>query len=123
MIVAGLTAYLRGVEGRLREAELAQARAETKAAGEPEPAVDLALAASVLGTVLFGAAGWGWTDRERRRRKGELCSAVDPALAEASKKRSVPGPRGAIRSPGSKRSRRPAAPSRCSEEATQARKG
>ena len=48
---AGLTAYLRGVEGRLREAELAQARAETRAAGERRRRrLTLALAASVLDT-------------------------------------------------------------------------
>ena len=34
VVVPGLTAYLRGVEGRLRDAELAQARAEARAAGE-----------------------------------------------------------------------------------------
>ena len=70
IIVAGLTAYLRGVEGRLREAELAQARAETRAAGERRRRLlSLALAASVLATALIGAAGWGWMDRERRRRE------------------------------------------------------
>ncbi|HEY2159252.1 MAG TPA: hypothetical protein VGH33_26740, partial [Isosphaeraceae bacterium] len=34
LVVLGLTAYLRGVEGRLRDAELATARAEARAAGE-----------------------------------------------------------------------------------------
>ena len=88
IIVAGLTAYLRGVEGRLREAELAQARAETRAAGERRRRLlTLALAASVLATALFGAAGWGWMDRERRRREGRNRSAVDLALADASTKR------------------------------------
>ncbi len=88
MVVAGLTAYLRGVEGRLREAELAQARAETRAAGERRRRLlTLALAASVLATALIGAAGWGWMDRERRRREGALRAAVDGALADASKKR------------------------------------
>ena len=78
MVVAGLTAYLRGVEGRLREAELAQARAETRAAGERRRRLlTLALAASVLATALIGAAGWGWMDRERRRREGARRAAVD----------------------------------------------
>ncbi len=87
-VVAGLTAYLRGVEGRLREAELAQAGAEARAAGERRRRfLTLSLAASVLGTVIFGAAGWGWMDRDRRRREGALRTAVDGALADASKKR------------------------------------
>ena len=88
MVVAGLTAYLRSVEGRLREAELAQARAETRADGERRRRLlTLALAASVLATALIGAAAWGWMDRERRRREGALRVAVDGALADASKKR------------------------------------
>jgi serine/threonine-protein kinase len=88
IIVAGLTAYLRGVDGRLREAELAQARAETRAAGERRRRLlTLALAASVLATALFGIAGWAWMDRERRRREGAQRSAVDATLADASKKR------------------------------------
>ncbi len=88
MVVAGLTAYLRGVEGRLREAELAQARAETRAAGERRRRLlTLALAASVLATTMVVAAAWGWIDRERRRREGALRASVDGALADASKKR------------------------------------
>ncbi len=88
MVVAGLTAYLRGVEGRLREAELAQARAETRAAGERRRRLlTMALAASVLATALIGAAAWGWMDRDRRLREGALRAAVDGAFADASKKR------------------------------------
>ena len=89
VVVAGLTAYLRGVEGRLREAELAQARAEARAAGERRRRrLTLALAASVLATALIGAAGWGWMDATsggdaRSARE----AAVDAALADASKKR------------------------------------
>ncbi len=87
-IVAKLTAYLQGVEGRLREAELAQARAEARAVGERRRRLlTHALAASVLATALIGAAGWGWIDRERRRREVAQRSAVDAALADASRKR------------------------------------
>jgi eukaryotic-like serine/threonine-protein kinase len=90
VVVAGLTAYLRGVEGRLREAELAQARAEAQVAGERRRRLlTLALAGSVLATVLVGAAGWGWMARERRRREGALVAAVEGALADASKKRDL----------------------------------
>ena len=88
IVVDGLTAYLRGVEGRLREAELAQARAETRAAEERRRRrLTLALAASVLTTALIGAAGWGWVDHERRRREEQTRGAVDAALADASTKR------------------------------------
>ena len=90
VVVAGLTAYLRGVEGRLREAEIAHARAETQAAGERRRRLlTLALAGSVLATVLIGAAGWGWIEHERKRRETALVAAVDGALADASKKREL----------------------------------
>jgi eukaryotic-like serine/threonine-protein kinase len=88
VVVARLTAYLRGVEGRLREAELAQARAEAQAAGERRRRLlTLALAGSVLATATIGAAGWYWMDRERRGREEASRLAVDAALADASRKR------------------------------------
>jgi eukaryotic-like serine/threonine-protein kinase len=88
VVVLGLTAYLRGVEGRLRDAELATVRAEARAAGERRRRqLTLALAASVLITGLIGAAGWGWMDRERRRRLGAVELAVNAALADSVKKR------------------------------------
>jgi serine/threonine-protein kinase len=88
VVVSGLTAYLRGVEGRLRDAELATVRAEARAAGERRRRqLTLALAASVLVTGLIGAAGWGWMDRERRRRLGTVEAAVDAALVDSGKKR------------------------------------
>ena len=98
----GLTAYLRGVEGRLREAELAQARAETRAAEERRRRrLTLALAASVLATVLIGSVGWGWIEHERRSReehdaRGGRCGA-DRRLHEARagpRGRRRPGPLG-----------------------------
>ena len=75
MVVTGLTAYLRGVEGRLREAELAHARAEARAVGERRRRqLTLALAASVLATALIGAAGWGWVEHERTDKGGARAS-------------------------------------------------
>ena len=68
-VVGRLTGYLSSVERRLREAELAQARAEARAAGERRwRLLSLALAASVLGTALMGVAGWVLIDREQQRR-------------------------------------------------------
>ncbi|QEH32296.1 Serine/threonine-protein kinase PknB [Aquisphaera giovannonii] len=88
VVVARLTAYLRGVEGRLREAELAQARAETRAADERRRRrLTLALAASVLAAVGIGSAGWGRIERERRSREERTRGAVDAALADASARR------------------------------------
>ncbi len=88
VVVLGLTAYLRGVEGRLRDAELATVRAEARAAGERRRRqLTLALVASVLITGLIGAAGWGWMGRERRRRLGAVEVAVNAALADSAKKR------------------------------------
>jgi len=88
VVVIGLTAYLRGVEGRLREAELAKVRAEAHAAGERRRRqLTLALAASVLITGSIGAAGWAWMDRERRQRFGAVEAAVNAALVDSVKKR------------------------------------
>jgi eukaryotic-like serine/threonine-protein kinase len=88
VVVVGLTAYLRGVEGRLRDAELAKVRAEAHAAGERRRRqLTLALAASVLITGLIGAAGWAWMDRERRQRLGAVEAAVNAALVDSAKKR------------------------------------
>jgi serine/threonine-protein kinase len=87
-VVARLTAYLGGVERRLRDAELAQARAEARAAGERRRRLlTLALAGSVLATALIGVAGWAWMDRERQRRERSMRAGIDAALSEASKKR------------------------------------
>jgi serine/threonine protein kinase/Flp pilus assembly protein TadD len=88
IVMERLTAYLRGVEKRLREAELAQARAETRADGERRRRVlAVALTVTVLASGLIGAAGWGWMNHERQRREQAMRSGVDAALAEASKKR------------------------------------
>jgi eukaryotic-like serine/threonine-protein kinase len=86
--VLGLTEYLRGVEGRLRDAELAKVRAEAHAAGERRRRqLTLALAASVLITGCIGAAGWAWMDREQRQRLGAVEAAVNTAFVDAVKKR------------------------------------
>ena len=88
IVVDGLTAYLRGVEGAC--AKPSWPRRGRKPA-PPRSAVrrrlTLALAVSVLTTALIGAAGWGWVDHERRRREEQTRGAVDAALADASTKR------------------------------------
>ena len=83
-----LTAYLAGVEQRLKEAGLAQARAEARAAGERKRALlAVALAASVLATGLLGAGGWVWVSRERLRRRGGWARMSTAALDDAVEKR------------------------------------
>jgi serine/threonine-protein kinase len=87
-VVARLTTYLGGVETRLREAELAHARAEARAVEERRRRLlNLALAASVLAIALGGAAGWAWMNHERQSRARAVRLSIDTALAEASVKR------------------------------------
>jgi serine/threonine-protein kinase len=87
-MVARLTAYLGGVERRLRDAELAQARAEARADGERRRRVLLlALVASILATGLIGGAGWYWVDHERQGRERTIRARIDKALSEATRKR------------------------------------
>lgn len=89
-VVGRLTAYLGGVERRLREAELAQARAEARAAGERRRRLlTIALAASVLATALIGVAAWVLIDRDQQRRGRLVRARVEAALAEASTKREL----------------------------------
>ncbi len=88
MVVTRLTAYLGGVERRLREAEVAQARAEARAAGERRRRLlAFGLAASVFVTLLIGVAAWAWMAWERQRREQSIRAGVEAVLSEASKKR------------------------------------
>ncbi|SIO28023.1 Serine/threonine protein kinase [Singulisphaera sp. GP187] len=105
MLLAGLTAYLAGVQRRLREAELAQAQAEARAAEEQgrrlladelaraardraaeerkRRILTAALAASVLATALIVGGGWAWLARDRVANALRTAASVDKALAEA----------------------------------------
>ncbi len=85
VILAGLTAYLAGVELRLRKAGLAQAQAEERAAAERKRRVlTVALTASLLATALVVAGGWIWAARDRVARVAKTDSEVNKALEEAS---------------------------------------
>jgi serine/threonine-protein kinase len=60
-VAEAITAYLESVEARLRQAELERAQAQVKAIEERKRRkLTLALAASVLLTVLLGGGGYGW---------------------------------------------------------------
>jgi serine/threonine-protein kinase len=84
VILAALSAHLAGAESRLREASLAQARAETLAAGERKRRIlAVALAASVLVIGVLGAGGWVWVSRERLRTAEAVGIDVSSALNDA----------------------------------------
>jgi serine/threonine-protein kinase len=91
-VAVEMTAYLDGVQERLRQAELAQAEARAKAAEEAKRRrLRLALAATVLLAVLIGGGGWLYVRGERQareaalaRRQVELSQEVNEALNKAT---------------------------------------
>lgn len=88
VVTAHLTAYLAGVERRLRMAELAQAKAEARATGERKRRLlTMSLAASILSLVLISWGGWAWTMRQSANRARATAIAVNEDLEEANQKR------------------------------------
>jgi eukaryotic-like serine/threonine-protein kinase len=97
-VVAGrMTAYLAGVQDRLREAELSRA-AESARAIEAEAKVSAerrarrltaALAATVLLAGVLGGAGWRWVELQRIERVGEASGRVNVALRDATRLRGL----------------------------------
>jgi serine/threonine-protein kinase len=74
-VAAAVSAYLAGVQDRLRRAELERAAAETRAAEERKRRrVQLALAATVLLAMGGVAAGGLWLQHERATRAAEIAS-------------------------------------------------
>ena len=97
-VVAGrMTAYLAGVQERLREAELSRAaesaraeEAEAKAAAERRARrLTGALAATVLLAGGLGGAGWRWVELQRLERVREATARVNVALQEATRLRGL----------------------------------
>ncbi len=72
-VAARITAYLMGVQERLRMAELA--RVEERARRR----LTTAVAASVLGLVVLGGGGWSWLTRERQERAERFTLAYHEA--------------------------------------------
>jgi eukaryotic-like serine/threonine-protein kinase len=88
VVLAGLTAYVRGAERRLKEAGLAKARAEAIAADARKRLImAVALAVSVLTTGLLGVGGWAWMSKERLSRVEAVGEEVNRALDFAARKR------------------------------------
>ena len=84
IVAARITAYLSGVQDRLRKAELARVEAQARAEEERKrQRVTVALAASVLLTAGIVGAGWSYLAREQQRRAVQ----VDLALREAELRR------------------------------------
>ncbi len=95
-VVAGrMTAYLAGVQERLREAELSRAaesaravEAEAKAAAEWRARrLTAALAATVILAGLLGGSYWRWTEVQRIERAREASWRVNLALHAATRLR------------------------------------
>ncbi len=84
-VADALTAYLDGVQTRLRQAQLAEAAARAKAVEEAKRRrLALALAATVLLAVTAGGGGWLWVKGERNARTAELTREVNLALNRAT---------------------------------------
>jgi serine/threonine-protein kinase len=72
-VAEALTAYLDGVQARLRAAELAEAEARARAAGEAKRRrLALALAGTVLLAVTLGGGGGLWLQADRQARQARL---------------------------------------------------
>jgi serine/threonine-protein kinase len=84
VVADGLTAYLNGVQERLRQAELAEAEAKAKASEEAKRRrLALALAGTVLLALTCGGGGWLWVKNERDTRQAQLTRDVNEALNQA----------------------------------------
>jgi serine/threonine-protein kinase len=84
-VADGLTAYLGGVQERLRQAELAQAEAKAKAVEEAKRRrLALALAGTVLLALAVGGGGYLYVKNERDARQAQVAREVNDALNQAT---------------------------------------
>ncbi len=85
VVVTALTAHLAGVEDRLKSAELARARAESRAAEERKRRLLVAgLAMSLLALVALGGGGGLWVSQQRAAREELADREARTALHDAS---------------------------------------
>jgi serine/threonine-protein kinase len=84
-VADALSAYIDGVQDRLRRAEVAEAEAKAKTVEEAKRGrLRLVLAATVLLAVGLGAAGWLWTRADREARMAVVAHEVNDALNRAT---------------------------------------
>lgn len=82
---SAITAYLTGVQERVRSAELERVKAEARALEEQKRRrVTMALAASIMATMLIGGGAWVWTTRQYQARVATNSRMVEEALVEAN---------------------------------------
>lgn len=80
-----LTAYIEGVQKKLRKAELAEVEAKAKAVEEAKRRrLTLALAGTVLVAVTVGGGYWLWVKNEREARQAQVAGDVNDALNKAT---------------------------------------
>ncbi len=95
MVCASLSAYLSGVQQRLRAPELAEAEANARVAEERKRRLlTLGLTMSMVVIAVLGAGGWAWIANERAVRRQvadrEFETAYDEALMLRAQARSAP---------------------------------
>ena len=82
VVAATLTAHLAGVQVRLKAAELAQAKAESRATEEHKRRIlTVGLAASLIAVVALGVGGGTWVARDRAARLEAAAREVTTAAA------------------------------------------
>ncbi len=85
VVASALSTHLAGVQERLRAAELARARAESRAAEERKRRILVAgLAASILALAALGTGGGLWLTRERAARAEASAREATAAMQETS---------------------------------------
>jgi serine/threonine-protein kinase len=83
-VTDALTAYLEGMQERLRRAELAEAEARARASEEAKRRrLALALAGTVLLALTLGGGTWLWLKAERDARQAQLTREINAALTQA----------------------------------------
>jgi eukaryotic-like serine/threonine-protein kinase len=83
-VAAAMTAYLDGVQRRLRQAEAERASAQVKAGEERKRRrLTVAVAAALLLAVLSGAAAWLLTQQQRQQQRRQTTRVVEQAVGQA----------------------------------------
>jgi serine/threonine-protein kinase len=84
-VAGALTAYLDGVQERLRQAELAEAVARARALEEAKRRrLTLALATTVLLALILGGGGWVWLKTDHDARLAQVTREVNDAVNKAT---------------------------------------